>query len=368
MRLLKWFLRSIFFLIFISAVVYTLFVESERYESKGVVLVKDLGKKQSMDLGSVLLGQSSTVMQDSKVLELYIRSKEMFDFLDKEFNLSRYYVDANQLDPLQRLYKDSKIPYFRASKKNILKKYNKDINVVYDDPSGTLTISFIHTQPELAQKILEQIIKKSEETINSFSRENSKIALDFIRKQIEEKKILFRDSIRKLITYQNKHHTIDPSLDVKRKVTILSKLEMELIKNEVMYKSKLRNINPNSREMKILKNSIEKLKNYIKRLKQELAGRGKGKELNINVFEFELLKNNMEFNREIYRQTLINMEKIKVEVAQQTKHLTVIVNPDISDDYKYPNKFWDILTYSILVLFFYSILNGIILIIRNHQD
>ncbi len=163
--------------------------------------------------------------------------------IDKEFNLTGFYM-SEKLDFLQRLYKDPTIVHFKATKKNILNKYNENLNVLFDDASGTLEITFIHPVPETAQKILNLIIKKSENIINRFSKENAEIALNFIKKQIEEKRAIFQESIKKLIMYQNKHHTIDPSLDVKRKIEILSKLEMELIKKKVEYSSKSRTIIP----------------------------------------------------------------------------------------------------------------------------
>ena len=74
------------------------------------LLMKDLSEKQSMDLGSIL-GQTSSTMQDSKVIELYMRSSEMYDHIDEKYHLSEHYV-SEELDEIQRLYKDTPIQYF----------------------------------------------------------------------------------------------------------------------------------------------------------------------------------------------------------------------------------------------------------------
>jgi len=360
-------IRGIFIVIFALSVYYITYIESERYESSSIILLKDLSKKQSVKLGDILSGGGSEVAQDSKLLELYMRSPEMYDYLNQNFNLDRYYT-SDKLDIFQRLYPSSIFPYYRSNKKNLLIKYNKDLKVVYDDASGTMELSFAHTDPKIAQSVMKKIIQHSEKVINLFSKENSEIALKFIKKQREEKRNEFIQSIKKLIVYQNTHHTIDPTLDVKRKIEILSDLELELVKSEVEYATKLKTWNPNGREMLMLKENIKNLKKSIQRVKEELAGQNKGGELNTNVFDFELLKSDMEFSKEVYRQTLINQEEVQIEVAQQSKHLVIVQNPTLADDYTYPNKLWDIFTVLVVLSFIYFIINTIITIIKNHVD
>lgn len=364
---MKLLLRTLFVLIFAACTFYIVFVESERYESQSIALLKDLSKKQKMNLGDILLGQGSSTMTDSKILELYIRSHEMFDYIDGKYHLARYYT-SDALDFKQRLYPDALLPSHRANRKNLLEKYNEDLLVRYDDPSGTLELTFIHTDPEMAQKILQTILKRAEEIINQFAKENARIALGFIEKQRREKRQLFIKAIKKLIAYQNVHQTIDPSLDVERKMAILTDLETELVKSEVEYATKLKTFNANSREVKMLHENIRNIKASISRVKKQLSGFAKGKELNTNVFDFELLKSDMEFSKEVYRQTLINQEEVKIEVAQKSKHLITVAKPTLADDYTYPDKLWDIFTVMIVLLFIYSILETILGIIRNHQD
>ena len=362
--LLKLFFTAIFFTI----ATYIVYVETERYESVSITLLKDLSKKQAMDLGSMLMGQTSSTMQDSKILELYMRSNEMFTFIDKKYDLSSHYT-SKKLDVVQRLYHDTSVPFYLASKENLLKKYNDDLFIVFDEPSGTLSLGFIHIDRNISKQILQSIIERSDEVINQFSKENAQVALHFIEKQRAENKALFIDSIKELIKYQNKHHTIDPNLDVQRKSEILAILESDLIKNEVEYNSKAKTYNLNGAEMRMLKEVGRNIKESIKKVEKKLAGSSDSiSELNANVFDFELLKSDMEFNKEIYRQILINQEELKIEVNQNAKHLIVVSKPTLADNYTYPNKPWDIFTLLIILIFIYSIFMAIITIIMDHKD
>ena len=362
-------LRVIFLLLFFLFSYYILFIETERYESSSITLLQDLSQKQEINLSSLLLGKGSETVKNSKVLELFMRSEEMYQYLDKRFHLSQYYA-SNALDFKQRLAPDALLPSQRLNKENLLHAYNRDLSITFDTLSETLTIKFAHADKHTAKALLESMIRYSDQVINAFSREDARIALGFIKKQVKENKKHFMDSIKKLIDYQNRHHTIDPTLDVERKNTILANLEADLIKKEVEYNSKLKaGWNPNGKEMRMLHVTILDIKDGIQKIKKELSGNTKkGSLLNVSVFDFKVLTNEMEFNKEIYKQTLIKQEELKIETNQNAKHLITITKPTLPESYTYPDKIWDIFTTALLMLFLYSVISTILLIIRDHMD
>jgi len=369
MKTLSWIIRILFIFFFTISVFYITSIETERYESETLITVKDLSSKQEINLSSFLSGHGSDTLKDSKILEYFIRSWEMYTHLDQKFNLSAYYT-SDRLDPLRRLYEHANIRYFAKNDKNLLEAYSQDLSVVYDTLSQTLTLKFAHADSNTSQAILQEIIRYSDETINNFSRESARISLAFIKVQTEENRQVFIDAIKKLITYQHKHHTFDPSIDVERKNTILAELEADLTKKEVEYSSKRKTgWNTKGYEMKTLRANIEDIKRSIAKLTRELSGNQKGdSELNVNVFDFEVLKNEMEFAKEVYKETLINQEKLKIEVNQNAKHLVVITKPTLPDDYTYPDKTWDLFTLTLILLLLYGIIMTTIGIIRDHID
>ncbi len=364
---MKTFLKLFFLTLFIMITTYIVYVETERYESTSIIWLKDLSEKQQIDLGTSVLGQPSDSMQDSAVIELYIRSSEMYDYLDKKYHLSEYYT-SDTLDFLKRLYNETPIPYYYASKKNLLERYNEDLEVIYDETSGTISLAFAHADPVIAKQILDSIISRSDEIINKFFQENAELGLKFIIKQRKENKALFVKAIKALIKYQNKHGTIDPNVDVDRKTMILATLETDLVRNEVDYQSKLRTWNPNGTEMRMLRETIVNLRKSIRKVKKELAGGTKLNELNSNVFDYELLKSEMDFTKQVYQKTLMSLEELKTEVSQNAKHLVVVAAPKVSDTYTYPDVIWDIFTALVVLLLLYGISMAIIMIIHDHKD
>ena len=365
---MKTILKLFFTITFIIAASYVIWFETERFQSNSVVTIRDLSQKQATSSFDMILSQTSPVMQDSKLLELYIRSGDMFSHLDKKFNLSSYY-SGGKIDVLRRLSSESILPFYALSKENLIEEYNKDLFIIYDTASTALKMGFAHADPKIAQAIVESIIEHSSHTLNRLERENANVALHFLEKQVKESKVAFIDTIKKMIEYQNIHNTIDPNLDVQSKSTILANLEGDLIKKTVEFQSAGKFMIKNSAEQRIAKSTIENLKKEIKKVKQSIAGLGADtKELNEAVFDFELLKNDMNFSKEIYRQSLEKLEELRTQVNQNIKNLLVINKPSLAEKYTYPDKVKSILTLLIILGFLYGILISIITLLRDHRD
>jgi len=348
-------------------VYYTIFIETKKYESNSVISVKDLSKNQSISaLGAMFLPNGPGPAQDSKVLDIFINSEDMYDILDKDYNLTKYYT-SKQIDFLQRLYPNSNIPFLQATKENLLNSYRKDLQVLYEPTSATISIAYMHSNPKIAQAIVKEIIKQSKKTINKFEQENAKVVLQFLEKQEKKYKQSFISAIKKLIKYQNRNGTFDPKIDIEAKSTLLATLESELIKNQIEYESKLVKLQKNSPQMKALYDTIQNLRAKIINIKKEIAGKSKNR-LNTKVYDFEFLKSEAGFAKEMYKQILLKVEETKLSVNKSTKNLIVITNPTLPQSYTKPKEIKQIVTIFIVVLLFYSIIRLMIFIIRDHVD
>ncbi len=361
MKILKsrgfWFL---FLIPFLGLSYYVGFVESELYESSSIILIKDL-KSPTMPTNMIttLLPNANSNMQDSKLIEKYIYSIEMFNKIDRKFKLKEHYM-SRDIDFLQRKYSFS-------TSADFFKLYKKRVIINYDVTSDTLDISFLHTNAKIAKEILEFIILEAEKRLNMFDRDSGDKILKFIKKQEKtNKKILF-SSIQELLNYQNRHKTIDPSIDIKSKSKIISKLEQEIIQKELKYSKLKQYMNSSTIEIRSLKAEIKTLKNKLNSIKSSLSGINKN-ELNKNLFEFERLKSNVEFNKERYRQTLIQLDLAMIQATQNAKNFIIITKPTLSDSYSQPDKLKNIITIFMALFMIYGILSMIYAIIKDHRD
>ena len=361
--------KILFFLLFVYILYYISFLETEKYQSKSIVMIKDLSQEQSSSpLGSLLLPSSSGSTVDAKLLEVYIKSNDMFQKLDQEFNLTAYY-QSEKIDIIHRLSNSVKLPSYHLNKINLLTKYNQDLLIAYNEPSATIEISFAHADAKIAQHIVQSIVQHSSKILNLFEKKNSEVILHFLESEEKRKNQLFLASLEDLLAYQNKNNTIDPKVDIEVKSKILAGLESELIQKNVEYNSKAQYLNISSAEMKLLIGNIDYIKSSIHKIKREMTGSNNGKkELNVDMSDFTLLKSKVEFNKQLYVQTLVKLEETKVLVSQNTKNLIVVTQAQIADSYSYPNKIKDSFSIFIILSFLYGILTLILRIIRDHKD
>jgi len=364
-------LKFMFFSILSYSIYYIFFIQTEKYVSQSVVMIKDLSQGQSTSaLGALLSPANSKSMTDAKLLEIYIKSSDMFKVLDKDFNLTRYY-QSDSIDYLHRLSHNSPLPNLKPTNKNLIDRYNKDLKVIYDEASTTTTIEFAHANSKRAKDIVNKIIFQSSKTLNYLENENTKIILKFLEKQEKEKHKLFIESLEELLAYQNKNKTFDPKVDIEVKNKILADLESQLIKKNVEYNNKAQYLNATTPEMKLLKGNIDYIQKSINKIKSQLTGNSHNKqqkELNINMTNFMLLENRVEFNKKLYIQTLTKLEETKVLINQNRKNLIVVINAKESDSYTYPNKIKDSLSIFIILSFLYGIVGLIFMIIKDHKD
>ena len=347
---------------------YILLIETEKYESSALVMVKDLKKEQSISpLGELLMTGGSEGSKDAKLLEIYLKSPATFLLVNQDFNLTDYY-SSKKIDLIHRLDEKSFIRGLQKNKRNLLKSYNNDLKIFYDELSSTLQISFSHANPKTAKKIVEKLIVYATKALNRFEKKSTSIVLNALKEQEEKKHKLFMKSLKKLLAYQSEHHTLDPKIDVASKNTILASLESQLIQKEVEYNSKAQYLNVNSSEMNMLAGDISFVKKSIHKIKNEISGSENQKKLSVNISNFELLKSEVDFHKEMYRLTLVKLEDTLVQFGQQSKNLIIISKAEIAEDYTYPNKIKDIFSLFIIFIFIYGITSMILTIIRDHKD
>ena len=86
-----------------------------------------------------------------------------------------------------------------------------------------------------------------------------------------------------------------------------------------------------------LKTEIKEIKSSLSDAKRDLTGSGESK-LNKILFEYEKLRMQLEFDTEVYKNALIQLEITKLDVLKEAKTLSIVSKPNLPDGYTYPNK------------------------------
>ena len=353
--------RLFFITLFIVSLTYIMFLKAELYESKTALMVRDLSSPSpSANLGLSILGVgSSSQLQDSMVVKEYLHSLDMFLRLDREFGLIKHYK-SKELDFLERLGDD-------ATMEKVLEFYQKRLVIDYDEVAGILHLSYIHTNPKTAQKILEFMVSRVELELNEFNRRKAKKQLKFIEKEHDKSRKKMDESSTALEKYQNEQLLLDPATQAASSSAIIADLEATITQKRIEYKTKSNYLNADNYEVVALKNEIKEIEASLADAKKSLTGNSKGR-LNKILFEYEKLKMQLEFDTEVYKNALLQLETTRLDVLKEAKTLSIVSKPNLPDGYTYPNKPKVFITLVIVMLLMYGIFSMLGAIIKDHKE
>jgi len=353
--------KIVFLIIFILLSIYFLFIKAELYESQSALIVRDLSSSSSASsIGLKLLGVgSSSQLQDSMVVQEFLESLDMFLILDKKFGLIQHYK-SDKIDFIERLESD-------ATMEKALKFYQKRLKVHYDETSGILHIAYAYTDAKTTQKILEFMINQVEHEINEFNRKKAKKQLAFIELEYKKSKEKMLESAAALQKYQNEHLLLDPETQATSSTALIASLESTLSQKKIEYQTKSTYLNSDNYELLRLKSEIKEIKNSLSNIKKGLTGKSKNR-LNKILFEYDRLKMQLEFNTEVYKNTLLQLETTKLDILKKAKTLSLISKPNLPDGYTYPNKPRVFITIVIAMLLLYGIFEMLLAIIKDHKE
>jgi len=357
----KFILRFVFVVIFLLSSFYVLFLKSELYESKTALIVRDMSQNTTAStLGLSLLGMgSSSQLQDSKIVEEYLKSLDVYQLVDQKFHLTQHYK-SDAIDFVERLPQD-------ATVEEVLEFYNKHLTIYYDETSGILSVAFAHVDPKKAQEILEFLVQNVDYQINEFNRKKAIKQLKFVEGEFEKAKEKMGEASSGLEAYQNRHLLLDPTVKATSSSGIIAELEAKLTQKKIEYATKKNYINEDNFELINLQNEIKQITKSIAKTKQTLTGNEKNP-LNKVLIEYEKLKMELDFNTEVYKNALIQLETTKIDVAKNDKTLSILSKPNLPDGYTYPNKPKAFITILILTLLMYGIVSMLSQIIKDHKE
>lgn len=191
--------------------------------------------------------------------------------------------------------------------------------------------------------------------------------LEFLEMEHDKSKKKMDESSAILEAYQNDQLLLDPATKATSSSSIIANLEATLTQKRIEYKTKASYLNSNNYEVVALLTEIEEIKKSLANAKRGLTGDGKDR-LNRILFEYEKLKMQLEFDTEVYKNALVQLEMTKLDVIKAAKTLSIVSKPNLPDGYSYPNKPKVFITLVIVMLLLYGIFSMLTIIIRDHKE
>jgi capsular polysaccharide transport system permease protein len=358
------FFVSPFFLIVIMPTLLFAFYQtlwaSARFESQAQVVVRQPDSMATMDAGMALLSGigMKTGGSDTELLKAYIYSNDMVEYLNNELHLREHYSQEVG-DYFSRVHNSD-------SREDFLEYYQKHVTVNVNDKSGVVTIYSQAFGSQFAQQLTSKIVKRAEWYINSIGHQLAKAQLGFIQgehKVIEER---LKEAQTKLLNFQQRYHLLDPTAEGAAMQQITYTLEGQIAAKQTELKTSKAIMSSRAPQVIALNNELDALKAQLKTERSKLSENGKdATPVSEILAKFTDLKVKMELALQAYTSSQVSLEKSRIEAYRQIKYLMVVEEPTLSEDNKYPDIFYNISLFILLLSVVFGI--GKIIITTVHE-
>ena len=167
--------------------------------------------------------------------------------------------------------------------------------------------------------------------------------------------------------FQNKKGLISPKATIESINTIISKLEEQRTNLQTQLSSLPHKLEKNHPTKKALEQSLLAIERQINQEQKKLASTN-GNPLNSLMEEEQLLQLDLKFKQDIYKTSLIALEKGKMDAARTIKQVSIIQHPVIPEYALQPKRIYGIAVTLFISFLILGILNLLKFIILDHVD
>jgi len=331
-------------------VIYQLFWATERFESRAQVIIQQPDASATLDAGMALLSGFGVQPSgsDTELVKAYINSNDMLQYLNKELDLRAHYSNA-KIDYFSRIHDGD-------TQEELFQYYLDHIKVELDEKSGVVSVYTQGFDSIFAQQVNNKIVKRAEWFINSIGHQLANAQLSFMQtehKNIEEKFALAQTN---LLKFQQRYNLLDPTAEGAAMQQIAYSLEGLIATKQTELKTLRAVMSNNSPQVKSLNNELSALQAQLKNERNKLAESGQ-EELSVSeiLARFTDYKVKMELALQAYTSSQVSLEKSRIEAYRQLKYLIVVEESTLSEESKYPDVFYNISLFMLLLMLVFGI-------------
>ena len=340
-------------------VIYFGFIASPRYATQTQFVVKQSGANELPLSGFASFATVSPTTKDALIIKRFIESKEMALVLDNAVSLRAHYQEL-QWDWFSRLNKSAKLEEY-------VEYYQNHIQVQHDEMSDVLEIEVQAFTPEYTLKVANAVLDISEEFINGLGNKMVTEQVAFAQMEVERKYEDFKRQQHELLKFQDDKQLFSPEEESGALLEAINQLQGEVIKAEARYKELANVMRRTAPEVKAQKNLVDSLKAQLIEERERLISENDFSLNQINS-DFQEIKLNTQLASDLYASSLVSMETVRAEAYRKLKHLLVVEKPALPEDESYPRRFYNIVTWFLLILIGYLITRLVVAIVKEHKE
>ena len=353
----------LFFAGWVLYALYLVLIASPQFESKSQLIIKQSDGGSSFDPASLVMASVSDapLSTDSILVEAFIKSQDMYDYLDEAIGLSEHY-QTDEADFFSRL-SDS------APKEKKFEYYLSHIEVTVDSASAVITLETRGFTSEFANKLNKAIIEHSETFINNINNDLAKSKLDFAKGEHEVVEQKLSKAKRDLLAFQAKYNVLDPTAEGAASQQIAFSMEATLAQKQAELRAMSSTMSDLAPEIRNIRRQISALQEAVSKQKNELNTGSVSSKDNISMTEvmaqYSDLQIQLQLAIQAYSSSLMTLENTRVEAYEKVQHLVTIEKPTQPDSHQYPEIIYDLTLCGVILFMLYGIGRIVIATIRE---
>lgn len=313
-----------------------------------------------LNLSSLLRPSNSGSIEDARFLRTYLESPQILNKLRNQINFIQLF-EKKGLDLFSGIKKN-------ASEELIFKFFRKQVSISLDETSGILIIRTLAFDPRTSLFLNEFLIKESEIFVNNLNQEIYRKQLGFVENQVLKKFSNLNKTQKELESFQVQNNLLDAEREAILDGSIIKGLEEVLLKLKVDLSTiKRKFVDKTAPEIVDLENQIEEIEKQIEEEKRDLLS-PEGKDFSKKISDMRELKKSVDFASELYKASLLALEKTRIESIQQQKFMATISNPQLPDSQWMNWRHKGFLTFLSGILISFFIVKFLIAMTESHND
>lgn len=356
--------RYVVFFPMLIALLYFGLIASPVYLSESSFVVYDA--QENMSMGSGLSGLLKTFggsysTNASQTINAYIASWDAMSSLNATVNLRKVF-GSHEIDFLDR-FGGVLHPY--NSDVKLLRYYQGMVTDEIDPLTGISKLTVKAYSAVDAQKMNQVLLAKSQAVINQLNATARHEAVSYSEADVIEARKALWDADSDLAAYRNGHDVINPLGQSQLQLSMVSKLQDELIKDKVELNS-IQIHAPQNPNVSVLQSNIVALKKEISDTNSGVTGDKES--LASKDTEYERLAVNQVIAQKLLEAAVTSLEQARIAAQKQELYLETISQPNLPDVAQYPKRLQGIIATLLITLMVWGILTILIGGIKEHHD
>lgn len=363
-KLPKW-MSPLFFLTVLGptfvAVLYFGFIASDVYVSESRYIVRTQGRQVPTGLASLLAGAGGADIGGSAMSAVaeFAVSRDAMSALNTSGRLTQAYTRP-EIDAFNRLSYGLGEP----SSEDLHRYFTSRVALSQESQSSITTLVVKAYRPEDARWINERLLQLGENLVNQLNERSRVDHVRYATEEVEAAKQQSREAASKLAEFRNRYGIIDPEQQAEVSLTMVSKLQDEVIQTKAQL-SQLQNFAPRNPQIPVLRNRVVTFEREIEDELRKVAG-GRSS-LAAKSAEYTRLALEAEYSDKLLANALASLQNASNEARRQQAYVERIVQPNLPDEPTEPRRLRGILSVFVLGLAAWGVLGLLFSAMREHN-